>query len=232
MLLTFNRGQVLSIAPSGHYRASPRADELLAYVIETADGQETLSREQFAERFGWKNDPAWATKVAPTLRGGEAVAEGDRLAPPSRSAAATEDGPPGPSSNKGDGLERPSFSLALVQRPAALPGVESWTIAPRVALTSYQQMQPIDISRDGKWLAHAGQDGSVRLIDTASGKVVRLFAGQDDPLTAVAFSPDGKLVASLDSVAGNVRIWNAATGGKFTALTPVSGVLRHAALVA
>lgn len=82
MLLTFNRGQVLSIAPSGHYRASPRADELLVYVVDTAGGEETLSEEQFAERFGWKNDVAWAS--------------------------AREDGPPGPPSQLRDGLGSPS----------------------------------------------------------------------------------------------------------------------------
>ena len=197
MLLTFNRGQVVSISPSGHYRASPRADELLVYVVETADGQETLSREQFAERFGWKNDPAWAARnVAPTLRGGVAVAEGDRLALPSRSAGST------------------LGSLALVQRPAALPGVESWTIAQRSPQHVPNQWQPISLSPDAKWLAHAGQDGAVRLIDANSGKAERVLAGHDGPLAAVAFSPDGKLVASFDCIARNVRIWDAATGAQ------------------
>jgi WD40 repeat protein len=195
MLLTFNRGQVLSIAPSGHYRASPRADELLAYVVETADGQETLSREQFAERFGWKNDAAWAThNVAPTLRGGEAVAKGDRLAPPSRSAEST------------------LSDMALVQRHATLSGVETWTIAPRAPQHPHRQWQPINLSKDGTSLARADQDGTVRLIDTATGKVERLFVGHDAPLTAVAFSPDAKLVASLDCIGGNARIWDVATG--------------------
>ena len=196
MLLTFNRGQVLSIAPSGHYRASPRADDLLAYVVQTADGQETLSREQFAERFGWKNNERWAL--------------------------AREDGPPGPSSNERDGLGRPPSNddarglsmsaLALVQRPAALPGVESWTIAQRTPPGSGWADRPIDLSRDGIWLAQAGQDGVVRLIDMASGKVERLSVGHDGPLAAVAFSPDGKLLASLDSVGGNARTWDVASG--------------------
>ncbi|HEX5446172.1 MAG TPA: hypothetical protein VFW87_20255 [Pirellulales bacterium] len=226
MLLTFNRGQVISIAPSGHYRASPRADELLAYVVETADGQETLLREQFAERFGWKNDPsrvqgtgyreqtegpgaseptsvgnglpavgpaADAAKVAATLRGGESVAKGDREFP-SRSAGTT------------------LGALALVQRPAALPGVESWTIARRSPTGGDGRWQPIALSADGKRLAHAGQDGAVRLIEAASGKVEQVFIGHDAPLAAVAFSPDGKLVASIDSVVGNVQIWGSASG--------------------
>ncbi|MGH7138345.1 MAG: hypothetical protein ACREHD_21555, partial [Pirellulales bacterium] len=187
MLLTFNRGQVLSIAPSGHYRASPRADELLAYVVETADGQETLSREQFAERFGWKNNPQWAEK---------------------------ENGLLGPPSKKRDGVGRATSGMALVQRPAALPGVESWTIAARSPAYPGNIEQPIALSYDGKSLAQAGSDGIVRLIDAASAKVERLLVGHDAPLAAVEFSPDGRLLASLDAVAGNARVWDVGTGAE------------------
>jgi WD40 repeat protein len=202
MLLTFNRGQVLSIAPSGHYRASPRADELLAYVVETPDGQETLSRQQFAERYGWKNDPQWALK---------GKAEGKRQKPEEGTGNGSQREPEGTDNPKSK-IQNPKSPLSLVQRPAALPGVESWTIARRSPSGSGWAHQPIDLAPDGKWLAQAGHDGVVRLIDAASGKVERLFVGHNAALAAVAFSPDGTLVASLDSVVGNVRVWNASNG--------------------
>jgi len=50
--------QWLIVASNGHYRASSRVKEdELVYVIQTSQGQETLSLGQFAQRFGWKNDP-------------------------------------------------------------------------------------------------------------------------------------------------------------------------------
>jgi len=29
----------------------------IVYVVETADGQDTLSPAKFAKKYGWKNDP-------------------------------------------------------------------------------------------------------------------------------------------------------------------------------
>ncbi|HEX7380278.1 MAG TPA: WD40 repeat domain-containing protein [Pirellulales bacterium] len=232
ILLTLTRGQVLSISPNGHYRASPRADELLVYVVETDAGQETLTRDQFAERFGWRNNVGWALPTAttePTQPLADAASVGGTTVGNAHPTPA-EDGPPGPSSKERDGLGRPSSSLALVQHPAPLPGVESWTIAARSVSPSEPQWQPIDLSADGKTVAHAGEDGVVRLIDTATGKVQRHFSGHDEPLTAVEFSPDGKLVASLGYVVGNVRIWDAATGRLIHSVYAGHGLLRASAL--
>ncbi|HQU42978.1 MAG TPA: hypothetical protein PK867_09205 [Pirellulales bacterium] len=225
MLLTFNRGHVLSIAPIGHYRASPRADELLVYVVETAEGQEMLSREQFAERFGWKNNARWATDLP--LPPGEGRGEGGlkQLAANNtgreRIGSATPLHPnPLP---KGEGTTL--GGLTLVQRPATLPGVESWTIACRAMPAGRDDYQLIDITRDGKWLAHAGQDGIVRLIEAATGKIGRLFIGHGGALRAVAFSPDGKLVASHDPVRQNTCIWEMATGSLVQSVYGAPGLL-------
>jgi hypothetical protein len=32
-------------------------ERLLAYVVQTDQGQETLSPQEFAKKYGWKNDP-------------------------------------------------------------------------------------------------------------------------------------------------------------------------------
>lgn len=34
-----------------------RVDQTLVYVAQTGAGQETLTPEQFAAKYGWKNDP-------------------------------------------------------------------------------------------------------------------------------------------------------------------------------
>jgi hypothetical protein len=48
----------LVISPEGHYRGSPGVENKIVYVVQTPDGQETLSPEEFARRCGWRNDPS------------------------------------------------------------------------------------------------------------------------------------------------------------------------------
>ena len=62
-------------------------------------------------------------------------------------------------------------------------------------------------SPDGKTLATAGFDNTVRLWDAATRKEIRTLEGHAKLVLAVAFSPDGKqiLSGSLDNTA---RIWD------------------------
>ncbi len=48
----------VAISADGHYRANQAAEGLLYYVVQTDTGQETLSPQAFAEKYGWKNDPS------------------------------------------------------------------------------------------------------------------------------------------------------------------------------
>jgi WD40 repeat protein len=54
------RQGTLVLSADGHYSGPPALEEELVYVIETERGQETLSPNEFRQRFGWKNDPGRA----------------------------------------------------------------------------------------------------------------------------------------------------------------------------
>lgn len=57
------------------------------------------------------------------------------------------------------------------------------------------QVQAIDFSPDGQFIASAAHDGTIRLWDAASGIELRSFAPKIGPLHHVVFSPDGLTVA-------------------------------------
>jgi WD40 repeat protein len=71
-------------------------------------------------------------------------------------------------------------------------------------------------SRDGKYVAVACQDRSVYVLDSQT-RTIKALRGHGDQVIAVAFSHDGKKLASGDW-SGNVRLWDARTGKQTHAL--------------
>ncbi len=69
----------------------------------------------------------------------------------------------------------------------------------------------VKYSPDGKLLATAGGDLTIRLWDLETGKEVRRFEGHKGFIRTVAFSPDGKLLASAGE-SPSVILWDVATG--------------------
>ena len=64
-------------------------------------------------------------------------------------------------------------------------------------------------SPDGKNLASASWDQTVRLWHLASGLTVRILDSKTSSVQGVAWSPDGRFVASVEQQ-GAVRLWDLA----------------------
>jgi beta-lactamase regulating signal transducer with metallopeptidase domain len=107
---------------------------------------------------------------------------------------------------------------------AAAPAPEAvlfWPTATDLATADEADAHPVlalALSPDGKLLAVANEDGTVRLLDAAAGHVQHVLIGHADMVACVAFAPDGKTLATggYDKA---VKLWDTVTGKELRTLT-------------
>jgi WD40 repeat protein len=94
----------------------------------------------------------------------------------------------------------------LVREPAELADASSWTIETH---SERGTSRAVAYQPDGKILATGGDDGTVRLWNTANGELVRMLVGAT--VQSLSWSRDGKLLAAGNGD-GEGRLWEADTG--------------------
>jgi WD40 repeat protein/serine/threonine protein kinase len=75
----------------------------------------------------------------------------------------------------------------------------------------------VRFSADGRWLAHANNDGTIGLRDTHDGRLIRSFERHHTAATSVAFSAEGRRLFS-GGADGTVRVWDTRTGDELLQL--------------
>src|SRR5579871_5365207 len=98
---------------------------------------------------------------------------------------------------------------ALVTRPGLLKGVVSWSVETRRHRGPFNCMA---LSPDGTKLATGGLDGTIRVWDVESGKLLKALMGHGSYCYGLDWSPDGSMLASAGTFDATVRIWDWRTG--------------------
>jgi WD40 repeat protein len=128
-----------------------------------------------------------------------------------------------PGGHRGEVTDLAVLAGGLVATKGADNTVRLWDAA--TGKERHQFLAPagasrIAFTRDGKLAALSHPDGSVRLHEAATGKEVRRLKGHQNGVAAVAFSPDGKTVASRGTADNTIRLSEVATGKELRAIAP------------
>ena len=59
----------------------------------------------------------------------------------------------------------------------------------------------------GRWVASAGEDSSVKVWDSRTGRLIRTFRGHTGLVSSLAFTPDGQRLFS-GSRDKTVKVWD------------------------
>jgi WD40 repeat protein len=102
----------------------------------------------------------------------------------------------------------------------------------RVLVGHSNRVTSIAFSPDGRRLASASWDGTVKIWDVEASQELVTLKGHSEKVTCVAYSPDGRCVSS-SSHDRTVKVWDAATGREMLTLREPSdkvfGVAYHPA---
>ena len=84
----------------------------------------------------------------------------------------------------------------------------------------FQGTLDVAYSPDGSRLATAGADGLAKVWDAATGELLLTFTEHTDSLHSLAYSPDGRTIATTsDENDASVKVWDAQTGRVIYSLT-------------
>lgn len=107
----------------------------------------------------------------------------------------------------------PLAGSALVQQPASINGLRSWTITTR---GHRGRVLEVAYSPDGNWIASGGEDRDIRIWDAETGELDRVLVSHTGAVNHLAWSPDSRYLASCTGGKGGgawvqdgtLRVWD------------------------
>ena len=111
------------------------------------------------------------------------------------------------------------FGAAVATAAQPAPGrVEVVKTAGKQLKAHGGELKDLEVSPDGRVLASAGDDKTVKLWSLPAGQLLHTLTGHTKPMTDVEFSPDSRLVATA-SEDRSISVWSVADGKRVALLT-------------
>jgi WD40 repeat protein len=121
------------------------------------------------------------------------------------------------------------LSLVVMVLPYGLLFGQTPQVTLERTLTAHtKNVHSAPISRDGRFLASASSDQTVKFWEIESGRELKSFSGHTGDVNTVAISPDGQLLAS-GSDDKTVRIWEVSAGRELYNLAGHTGFVQGVA---
>lgn len=124
-------------------------------------------------------------------------------------------------------INRRKFYLTLLLLLAAVPNAARAQSKPEIIVQSGHAttVKSVVYSFDGRLLASASADQTIKLWDAATNMQLRTIAtAQAEGVTRIAFSPDSKIIAS-GGYDGTFKLWDATTGAELRTVKVSSGTI-------
>ena len=105
---------------------------------------------------------------------------------------------------------QPLSETALVSRPAPIPGIRSWSIAPR----GLHRPISLAVSPDGKHIAAGDDDSGAICIYDPQLRLEKVLLGHRGGVTCLAWSPDSRFLGGVQCPKGDytLRVWDSSSG--------------------
>ncbi|MFN4257806.1 MAG: WD40 repeat domain-containing protein [Gemmataceae bacterium] len=103
----------------------------------------------------------------------------------------------------------PLSNWALVTQPPSIRGALSWTIESQ---RHRGQLVSLAVKPDGRQVATAGIDGTIRIWDLTTGELERALVGHNGDIRGLAWSHCGAVLASAGRHDNTVRLWDTKSG--------------------
>ena len=108
-----------------------------------------------------------------------------------------------------------ALCLAVFGAPGRAGAQSTEKTAPTISTSHGLSADHVVFSPDGRWLATTGSDGTIKIWDFASGRVLRTIAGYTDHISDVrqlGITSDGKRLITNNGHDESIRVWNPETG--------------------
>lgn len=170
----------------------------VASAVAFVDGRTVVASAGAGELVAWDLSPAWSME--------RVIGTGEIDSPLSDRVNAVRFSPDGQTLATGAGEPTRSGEIKL------------WNVADgkflrEFALVHSDAVLSLEFSPDGKNIASSSADRFVRVVDLATGKVVRAFEGHTSYVMGVAWKGDSRTLASAgaDNV---IKVWDFVTGDR------------------